>query len=61
VVVGNDANNNFPVLRYADAILLLVKPIGESPEAYALINQGTGKAQLGPIRLTPGTFTENNA
>ena len=59
VVVGNDANNDFPVLRYADAILLLAEALGESPEAYDLINEVRARAHLGTIDgTTPGTFID---
>ncbi|QXD15375.1 RagB/SusD family nutrient uptake outer membrane protein [Rhodocaloribacter litoris] len=54
-----DADNNFPVLRYADVLLMLAEALGESPEAYALINQVRARAGLAPIDdSTPGTFTE---
>jgi len=57
--VGNDANNNFPVIRYADALLLLAEALGESPEAYGLINEVRARAHLGPISAaTPGTFID---
>jgi len=59
VVVGNDASNDFPVLRYADALLLLAEALGESPEAYSLINEVRDRANLGPIDAsTPGTFMD---
>ncbi len=59
VIVGNDANNDFPVLRYADAILLLAEALGESTEAYGLINQVRARAHLGTIdSSTPGTFID---
>lgn len=59
VAVGNDARNNFPILRYADAMLLLAEALGESSEAYDLINAVRARANLGPIDgSTPGTFIE---
>lgn len=54
-----DAGNNFIVLRYADVLLMLAEAIGESPEAYGLINQvrnRVGLPDIGPS--TPGTFKE---
>lgn len=59
VSVGNDARNNFPVLRYADAMLLLAEALGETPEAYDLINLVRARANLGPISAaTPGAFID---
>jgi hypothetical protein len=59
VSVGNDANNNFPVIRYADVLLLLAEALGESTEAYDLINEVRTRAHLGPISAaTPGTFID---
>lgn len=54
-----DADNNFPVFRYADVLLMLAEAMGESPEAYALINQVRERAGVTPISAaTPGTFEE---
>lgn len=54
-----DADNNFPVFRYADVLLMLAEALGESPEAYALINQVRARAGVTPIDAnTPGTFEE---
>lgn len=59
VKTGNDATNNFPVLRYADAMLMLAEALGESDEAYDLINEVRDRADLGPISAaTPGTFID---
>ncbi len=59
VIVGNDANNNFPILRYADALLLLAEALGETPEAYGYINQVRARAGLGAISgATAGTFMD---
>lgn len=59
VKVGNDANNDFPVLRYADALLMLAEALGETPESYGYINQVRARANLGPISAaTPGTFID---
>ena len=59
VAVGNDANNNFPVLRYADALLNLAEALGETTESYSLINEVRHRANLGTISsATPGTFTD---
>lgn len=54
-----DAENNFIVFRYADVLLMLAEALGESSEAYELINQvrrRAGLADIGPN--TPGTFEE---
>ncbi len=54
-----DADNNFPVFRYADVLLMLAEAIGESPEAYNLINEVRERANAAPIGpATPGTFEE---
>jgi len=54
-----DADNNFPVFRYADVLLMLAEAIGESDEAYALINEVRERAGVTPISAaTPGTFEE---
>jgi hypothetical protein len=57
VSVGNDASNDFPVLRYADAMLMLAEALGETAESYTLINQVRARAGLASIDVsTPGTF-----
>jgi hypothetical protein len=54
-----DADNNFPVFRYADVLLMLAEAVGESPEAYELINRVRIRAGVTPISAaTPGTFAE---
>lgn len=54
-----DAPNNWIVFRYADVLLMLAEALGESPEAYGLINQVRARAGLEPIDgNTPGTFEE---
>lgn len=59
VSVGNDANTDFPILRFADAKLLLAEALGEGAEAYGLINDVRDRAGLGPISsATPGTFIQ---
>jgi hypothetical protein len=54
-----DADNNFPVFRYADVLLMLAEAVGEGTEAYGLINQVRERAGVTPISAaTPGTFQE---
>jgi hypothetical protein len=54
-----NSGHNFPVLRYADILLLLAEADGESPEAYALINQVRARATLAPVApTTPSTFSD---
>ena len=54
-----DADNNFPVFRYADVLLMLAEALGENAEAYGLINQVRARAGVTPISAaTPGTFEE---
>jgi hypothetical protein len=55
---GN-SSHPFPILRYADVLLLLAEADGESQAAYDLINQVRARATLAPISAaTPGTFTD---
>ncbi|MCC5925568.1 MAG: RagB/SusD family nutrient uptake outer membrane protein [Bacteroidetes bacterium] len=56
---NNDSDINWPVIRYADVLLMLAEAIGESPEAYGLINQVRNRAGLSPIDAnTPGSFED---
>lgn len=53
------ARNNFPVIRYADVLLMLAEAQGESTASYDLINEVRNRAGLGDIDgSTPGTFIE---
>lgn len=54
-----DADNNFPVFRYADVLLMLAEALGENEEAYSLINQVRARAGVTPISAsTPGSFKD---
>ncbi len=54
-----DADNNFPVFRYADVLLMLAEAVGEGAEGYALINQVRARAGASPIDAgTPGSFRD---
>lgn len=54
-----DADYNFIVLRYADVLLMLAEALGESDEAYNLINDVRFRAGLGKIDAsTPGSFSD---
>jgi starch-binding outer membrane protein, SusD/RagB family len=54
-----NSSHPFPILRYAEVLLLLAEADGESPEAYALINQIRARATLGPLSPTvPSTFSD---
>lgn len=54
-----DADYNFVVLRYADALLMLAEALGEGTEAYDLIYEVRFRAGLNRIdSSTPGTFEE---
>jgi hypothetical protein len=56
---ASGARNNFPVLRYADVLLMLAEALGEGDPAYDLINMVRERAGLGDIDAsTPGTFIE---
>lgn len=54
-----DADNNFIVFRYADVLLMLAEAIGESPEAYELINTVRERAGImTPVENEPGSFED---
>jgi hypothetical protein len=54
-----DADYNFIVFRYADVLLMLAEAIGETAEAYSLINQIRTRAGLSDINAsTSGTFAD---
>ena len=54
-----DSDINFIVFRYADVLLMLAEAVGESPEAYNLINEVRNRAGLEDIdENSPGTFEE---
>lgn len=54
-----NGNTNFPVLRYADILLMLAESIGETTEAYGYINQVRRRAGLPNISAaTPGAFID---
>lgn len=55
-----DADYNFPVLRFSDAYLLLAEALGETGEAYDLINEvRTKHGALPPIdATTAGSFED---
>lgn len=55
----NDSDINFVVFRYADVLLMLAEALGESNEAYDLINEVRNRAGLDAIDAsTPGSFSE---
>jgi len=55
----DDAPNNWVVFRYADVLLMLAEALGESSEAYGLINMVRARAGLGDIDAsTPGSFED---
>lgn len=55
-----DGPNNWIEIRYAEVLLNLAESLGESGEAYDLIDEIRDRADLGPIDRTPlgGTFEE---
>lgn len=56
---GFNGDTDFPVLRYADVLLLLAEAVGEGAEAYGYINQVRTRAGLPDIDgSTPGTFID---
>ncbi len=55
----DDGPNNWVVFRYADVLLMLAEALGESGEAYDLINMVRARAGLGNIdSSTPGSFVD---
>jgi len=59
MTTGFNGNTDFPVLRYADILLMLAESIGETPEAYGYINQVRERAGLADISAaTPGAFID---
>lgn len=59
MTTGFNGNTNFPVLRYADILLMLAESIGETNEAYGYINQVRTRAGLPNISAsTLGAFID---
>lgn len=58
MTVFAESNHNFPILRYADVLLMLAEADGDTPDAYALINQVRHRAGLGPVSDATGTFKD---
>jgi len=59
IILENDGNNNWPVIRYADVLLMYAEALGESEPAYNAINQVRLRAGLDPISAaSPGDFTD---
>ncbi|TSA32499.1 MAG: RagB/SusD family nutrient uptake outer membrane protein [Porphyromonadaceae bacterium] len=55
----SDANNNIPLMRYSEVLLLLAESLGETSESYNLINQVRSRVGLANISSsTPGTFAQ---
>lgn len=55
----DDGPNNWVVFRYADVLLMLAEALGETGEAYDLINMVRVRAGLGTIDgNTPGSFQD---
>jgi starch-binding outer membrane protein, SusD/RagB family len=55
VVTTNDGESDWPVLRYADIILMLAEAQGYSPASIALINQVRTRAGLAVLPATVNT------
>jgi hypothetical protein len=59
MTTGFNGDTDFPVLRYADILLMLAESIGETTEAYGYINQVRTRAGLPNISAaTPGAFID---
>jgi starch-binding outer membrane protein, SusD/RagB family len=52
VVTANDGESDWPILRYADIILMLAEAQGFSPSSIALINQVRARTGLGALPAT---------
>lgn len=53
VITANDGESDWPILRYADILLMLAEAQGNSPSSLALINQV--RIRAGVTALTPAT------
>jgi hypothetical protein len=49
VVLTNDGESDWPIMRYSDVLLMLAEAQGYSPSSIALINQVRSRAGLGPL------------
>lgn len=57
--IAFDGDNNWVVIRYADVLLMLAEALGESAEAYDLINQVRSSRGLDPVDANmPGSFED---
>lgn len=57
--IAFDGDNNWVVIRYADVLLMLAEALGETGEAYDLINQVRSSRGLDPVDAnTPGSFED---
>ncbi|MEX0662774.1 MAG: RagB/SusD family nutrient uptake outer membrane protein [Balneolaceae bacterium] len=56
--IAFDSDANFVVFRYADVLLMLAEAIGESPEAWDLIDEVRNRAGLTVSAITLGSFEE---
>lgn len=57
--IAFDGDNNWVVIRYADVLLMLAEALGETGEAYDLINQVRSSRGLDPIDANaPGSFED---
>ncbi len=52
VAIANDAENDFPVLRYADVLLMLAEAQGNSASSISLINQVRNRTSLPALTTT---------
>jgi hypothetical protein len=59
---AKESNQDFPLLRYSDVLLMRAEALNESgqtPAAYPFINEVRDRANLGPLSgLTPQQFTD---
>lgn len=55
VVLTNDGESDFPVLRYADVLLMMAEAKGFTPESITLINQIRTRAALTALPATVST------
>lgn len=61
VAIAKDAENDWPVIRYSDVLLMLAEANGNTPASMALVNQVHVRAGLTPLPTTVSTAVYEKA